>query len=205
MDLLADRNSQPSLIFLRLFQTFKKHCLHMLCLWRLQQISEGVDLIPFIYIVFAAGQKDNRKIRIQGTEFPGDCHTIHFFHINIQKTDIELLRFKSFQETFSAVKLCNIQSISFMLKRNLDQLDQELSVIDIIINNCNFHIAITQKLSFIFMYKSIAYRGSHIQFLFTDSTTDSTKADRKTICLTFDTIWTTLIEDVFRKRYKKDI
>ena len=88
-----------------------------------------------------------------------------------------------------------------MLKRSLDQLDQELSVIDIIINNCNFHIAITQKLSFIFMYKSIAYRGSHIQFLFTDST----KTDRKTICLTFDTIWATFIEDVFRKRYKKDI
>ena len=51
------------------------------------------------------------------------------------------------------------------------------------------------------MYKSIAYRGLHIQFLFTDST----KSDRKTICLTFDTIWATLIEDDFRKRYKKDI
>jgi hypothetical protein len=55
------------------------------------------------------------------------------------------------------------------------------------------------------MYKSIAYRGSHIQFLFTDSTTDSTKTNRKTICLTFATIWATLIEAVFRKRYKKDI
>ena len=51
------------------------------------------------------------------------------------------------------------------------------------------------------MYKSIAYRGSHIQFLFTDST----KTNRKTICLTFATIWATLIEAVFRKRYKKDI
>lgn len=40
-----------------------------------------------------------------------------------------------------------------MLKRSLDQLDQELSVIDIIINNCNFHIAITQKLSFILCIK----------------------------------------------------
>ena len=51
------------------------------------------------------------------------------------------------------------------------------------------------------MYKSIAYRGSHIQFLFTDST----KTNRKTICLTFATIGATLIEAVFRKRYKKDI
>ena len=51
------------------------------------------------------------------------------------------------------------------------------------------------------MCKSIAYRGSHIQFLFTDST----KTDRKTICLTFATIWATLIEAAFKKRYKKDI
>ena len=55
------------------------------------------------------------------------------------------------------------------------------------------------------MYKSIAYRRSHIQFLFTDSTTDSTKINRKTICLTFATIRATLIEAAFKKRYKKDI